>query len=692
MRRLALMVALATGGFGSAVVAQTGVQTGVQTSAQTSGFSIAVNSNGDALAPDSDLTLREALSIANGSLAPDQLSAAERSLVTAAQTSTIRFQLPSGQTVIRLKSALPDIVRSVAIDGTTQAGYGTTQLFSEIPYLRQPVVEITPDVGTTILRGLTITADDVVVKGLSLYGFTGTFSETAPTPPADIFIAHRNPPPALVVADPTRPFKHNQPFEFVAPPKNVQILDNWLGIRPDQSMPETSSAFGVSIFNGDRVTVQNNWIANHDGSGIISSVNATNSVISQNTIVANGLAGMPDAIRLEGNIDASRITENLMCGNDGSAVYLFKPTGSVTVDKNRMVYNGRRLRRSAVYLMGNDHKVLNNTIEDQTASGVVVAANPNSYRNEISGNKFARLEGLSIDLNTWNSTDVSDQQRGDGINPQRDSGNRRKETGNAAINAPKFSDRIFALTNKQTSITGFADAGTTVKLYRVALGSKAPYAGPLTEELFTTQTKANGSFEINVDNGFRAGDVISAVAFDPRYGTSEPAINAQVGTGEERATIDRPRIPACVTPPPPPPPTPVLPPDPIVLKVPKNVHFALDKDFISKRSGAVLVKIAQVLKDNPTLVIELQGHTDPRASDAYNLDLGKRRAANTRKYLIKAGVDPARMTIRSFGESKRATQGSKKLDYARDRRVEVLFKDIRDIEVIVQEDDLQIEE
>jgi outer membrane protein OmpA-like peptidoglycan-associated protein len=688
MRRLALMVALATGGFGSAVVAQTGVQTGVQ----TSGFAIAVNSNGDAIAPDSDLTLREALSIANGSLALDKLSAAERSLVTTAQTSTIQFKLPQGQTVIRLKSALPDIVRSMAIDGTTQAGYGTTPLFSEIPYLRQPVVEITPDAGTTILRGLTITADDVVVKGLSLYGFTGAFTETAPTPPADIFIAHRNPPPALVVADPTRPFNHNQPFEFVTPPKNVQILDNWLGIRPDQSMPETSSAFGVSIFNGDRVTVQNNWIANHDGSGIISSVNATNSVISQNTIVANGLAGMPDAIRLEGNIDASRITENLMCGNDGSAVYLFKPTGSVTVDKNRMVYNGRRLRRSAVYLMGNDHKVLNNTIEDQTASGVVVAANPNSYRNEISGNKFARLEGLSIDLNTWNSTDVSDQQRGDGINPQRDSGNRRKETGNAAINAPKFSDRIFALTNKQTSITGFADAGTTVKLYRVAIGSKAPYAGPLTEELFTTQTKANGSFEINVDNGFRAGDVISAVAFDPRYGTSEPAINAQVGTGEERATIDRPRIPACVTPPPPPPPTPVLPPDPIVLKVPKNVHFALDKDFISKRSGAVLVKIAQVLKDNPNLVIELQGHTDPRASDAYNLDLGKRRAANTRKYLIKAGVDPARMTIRSFGESKRATQGNKKLDYARDRRVEVLFKDIRDIEVIVQEDDLQIEE
>ncbi len=646
---------------------------------------VTVNSAADVVKPDGELTLREALEITNGVLSLDKLSGGERSLVVSANSPRIKFQLPYGA-VIKLNAQLPDIVSSVTIDGTTQPGYDQTPLFTEIPYLRKPVVEITPAAGVTILRGLTITNDDVTVKGLSIYGFTGSFGETAPTPPADIFIAHRNPPPAALNAG------MDTPFINVVPPKNIVISDNWLGIRPDQTMPETSSAFGVSIFNGDRVTIQNNWIADHDGSGIISSVNATNSMIRQNVIVGNGLAGMPDAIRLEGNVNDSRITENLMCGNDGSAVYLFKPVGAVTVDKNRMVYNGRRLRRAAVYLMGNDHKILNNIIEDQTAAGVVVAANPNSYRNEISGNKFANLEGLSIDLNTWNNTDVSDQQRGDGINPRRDSGNRRKETGNGAINAPKFSDRIFALTNKQTSITGISDPGTTVQLYRVAMGAKSPYAGPLTEELFTTKAKPDGSFELNIDNGFRSGDVISAVAFDANYGTSEPAINARVGMAEDRATIDRPRIPACVTPPPPPPPEPVIPSEPILLKVPKNVHFALDKDFISQRSAGVLDRIAQVLKDNPNLVIELQGHTDPRASDAYNLDLGKRRAANTRKYLVKVGVDPARMTIRSFGESKRATQGNKKLDYARDRRVEVLFKDIRDIEVIVQEDDLQIEE
>ncbi|MGI0495585.1 OmpA family protein, partial [Alkalinema pantanalense CENA528] len=143
--------------------------------------------------------------------------------------------------------------------------------------------------------------------------------------------------------------------------------------------------------------------------------------------------------------------------------------------------------------------------------------------------------------------------------------------------------------------------------------------------------------------------------------------------------------------PPPVQPPPVQPPEPIRLKVPKNIHFALDKSFISNRSAQVLDKVAAVLKANPTIIIDLHGHTDPRASDAYNIELGKRRALSVRNYLLRKGIDPSRMTIRTFGERQRLSDGSRKVDYARDRRTEIIYKDIRDIEVIVQEDDLQIE-
>jgi outer membrane protein OmpA-like peptidoglycan-associated protein len=647
-------------------------------SAQTpTSIQVVVNSNADTIQADDSLTLREAIGLVNAQ-------------VSSAPPAQIKFNLPAGQTRIQLTQALPDILVPVTIDGTSQPGYEAKPVFSEIPNIQKPVVEITTADGVEILRGLTITSDNVTVKGLSLYGFTSTHGLTASTPPADIFIAHKNPPPYInPVAATDRPFGTSD-----VPPQNIEISDNWLGIKPDQSMPDKTSAFGVSVFNASNVSIKNNWIANHDGSGIITSVNATGTTIEGNLLIANGIAGMPDAIRFEGNIDKSRVVSNLLCGNDGSAVYTFKPQGSVSIENNRIVYNGRRLRRAAIYLMGNDHRVLKNTIEDQTAAGIAIAANPDSTRNLIDGNTFANLDGLSIDLNTWNNTDVSDQQRGDGLNPQRDSGNRRKETGNSAINAPKFKTRTFPMELTDVTLRGTADDGSTVKIYRVKdrkTMANQVIAGPLSEELFTITNVKNGEFAVNIDNGLKNGDVITAVAIDPRYGTSEPAINALIGsTIPPRSPNSRP--PACITPPAPPPPIPEKPPEaPIVLKVPKNVHFALDKYFISKNSAKVLDKVAVVLVDNPTIILELHGHTDPRASDAYNITLGKNRAISTRNYLLKKGIDPARMTIKTFGERQRKTTGSTRIDYARDRRTELIYKDIRDIEVIVQEDDLQIE-
>jgi outer membrane protein OmpA-like peptidoglycan-associated protein len=100
-----------------------------------------------------------------------------------------------------------------------------------------------------------------------------------------------------------------------------------------------------------------------------------------------------------------------------------------------------------------------------------------------------------------------------------------------------------------------------------------------------------------------------------------------------------------------------------------------------------------VLKQYPVIVIEIIGHTDPRASDAYNQALGRRRALATRNYLLQQGIAPERMTIRSQGESQRVSDGSGRVDYARDRRAEIIFKDVRGIDIIIegQEQDLQIE-
>jgi outer membrane protein OmpA-like peptidoglycan-associated protein len=100
-----------------------------------------------------------------------------------------------------------------------------------------------------------------------------------------------------------------------------------------------------------------------------------------------------------------------------------------------------------------------------------------------------------------------------------------------------------------------------------------------------------------------------------------------------------------------------------------------------------------VLRQYPVLTVEIVGHTDPRASDAYNQALGNRRALAARNYLLRRGIAPERMTIRSFGEKQRISSGTGIVDYARDRRAEFIFQDIRGLDIIFenQETDLQLE-
>lgn len=359
--------------------------------------------------------------------------------------------------------------------------------------------------------------------------------------------------------------------------------------------------------------------------------------------------------------------------------------------------------------MGTNHQVINNQITNQTGSGVVVTAYPDSKRNLIRNNSFADIEGLSIDLNTRHNAGVRDFQRGDGPNPPRDSPNRRLDTANGAINAPEFLSSEFILINGKVNIDGKADPGSEIDIYRVAPNSKQqidlyPAYSALGEVISRVKTDDKGRFQTTFTN-LQPGEMISAIATHPKYGTSEAAANAIIKS-VSNSEIQNPQIqnfenPTCttrpVTPPPViPEPTPIPEPpkpEPIRLRVPRNIHFALDKDFISPNSGEILDKIAEVMEQYPTIVIELQGHTDSRASDAYNQDLAKRRATNTRNYLIKKGIPPEKMTIRSFGERKLRTEENNRVDYARNRRVEVIFFDVRgiDIEFENQEGDLQIE-
>ncbi|MGB3650088.1 MAG: cell envelope biogenesis protein OmpA, partial [Rivularia sp. (in: cyanobacteria)] len=212
---------------------------------------VVVNSNADAVTADGELTLREAIEVVNGTLTPQQLSSAEQAQVTPGSSSgsTIEFNLPGGATTIELQTVLPDLAApGLTIDGSTQPGYDpNTSATAEIA-IPIPLVTIKPATGQEVFRGLTVVADNITIRGLNLYGFNAKPIEqqlgsaliydgkaepaTLTTPPGDIVIAHRNPPPDI---SQQKPPASNFPFyERNEPPKNVVIENNWLGITQDE--------------------------------------------------------------------------------------------------------------------------------------------------------------------------------------------------------------------------------------------------------------------------------------------------------------------------------------------------------------------------------------------------------------------------------------------------------------------------
>ena len=85
----------------------------------------------------------------------------------------------------------------------------------------------------------------------------------------------------------------------------------------------------------------------------------------------------------------------------------------------------------------------------------------------------------------------------------------------------------------------------------------------------------------------------------------------------------------------------------------QKVYFATNKDVVLERSFPLLKQVGLLLRANPQITkVRVEGHTDSRADDAFNMDLSQRRAGNVRKYLVEeAGIDPARLEPVGYGES-----------------------------------------
>lgn len=103
----------------------------------------------------------------------------------------------------------------------------------------------------------------------------------------------------------------------------------------------------------------------------------------------------------------------------------------------------------------------------------------------------------------------------------------------------------------------------------------------------------------------------------------------------------------------------------------KNLHFDTDDHVLRSKDDLMLLQqIAQYMKKNPKVYLTVEGHCDERASAAYNMALGARRANHVRVLLIKNGIDFNRIYTISHGKEKPVALGHSSDDWHTNRRVE----------------------
>jgi outer membrane protein OmpA-like peptidoglycan-associated protein len=111
----------------------------------------------------------------------------------------------------------------------------------------------------------------------------------------------------------------------------------------------------------------------------------------------------------------------------------------------------------------------------------------------------------------------------------------------------------------------------------------------------------------------------------------------------------------------------------IVVEFNSNVLFAFDKSDLTTDSKVSLQKLVTVLGNYPDTDIEVQGHTDSKGSNSYNMSLSERRAHAVSGYLTDKDITAKRLTTKGFGETAPKYENDTESDRAKNRRVEFLI-------------------
>lgn len=84
----------------------------------------------------------------------------------------------------------------------------------------------------------------------------------------------------------------------------------------------------------------------------------------------------------------------------------------------------------------------------------------------------------------------------------------------------------------------------------------------------------------------------------------------------------------------------------------ENIYYATDDYKVSDKTAKLLTKIAETMKSNAALKLEVSSHTDAKGADAYNKELSDKRAKAVMEFLVSKGIAKARIKAIGMGEIK----------------------------------------
>lgn len=104
------------------------------------------------------------------------------------------------------------------------------------------------------------------------------------------------------------------------------------------------------------------------------------------------------------------------------------------------------------------------------------------------------------------------------------------------------------------------------------------------------------------------------------------------------------------------------------------IYFSFDSSKITDEMKRTIEAQLAFLKKYPKIKVILEGHTDERGSNAYNVVLGEKRAKAVKEILLKSGISDSQIEIISYGEMKPLDSSTGEMSWKKNRRVVFIYK------------------